>query len=282
VREKVNITDDDIERYYKQNPKKFLTREKLHLRQILLALPKNPEAGQENEVVQKALELRRRLVAGEDFATLAKSYSEGAGADQGGDLGWFNRGGLLSEIEDAAAKLSVGEISQPVRTSLGVHLIKLEGKQGGDPQPLAEVAGKIKDELYAKTMEERFHKWLKTDLRRKYRVDVKLAGVVFRPEDNKEATLSALMASSSRKSKQERTFLSYLNPFSYILKETPIEDDPGEESEAKIVSILGVPLFRKDDYGDLPPDPFVSSEGAKETTESKGFFSTLNPFSSSP
>ena len=64
--------------------------------------------------------------------------------------------------------------------------------------PLATVAPKIKQELLNKAMEERFAKWLKSDLRRKHRVDVKLAGVTFKPEESKEDTVNSLMARSNR------------------------------------------------------------------------------------
>jgi len=280
VRERVNITDEDVERYYRQNSKRFAGPERFHLRHILLSLPKDGGPEQEKEVLEKAQKLRGQIATGEDFAKLAKSFSQGPGANDGGDLGWINRGTLLPELEEAAAKLSVGGVSQPVRTSLGYHLVKLEGKQGGEAPPLEEVAPKIKEDLYARTMEERFQKWLKTDLRRRYRVDVKLPGVVFRPEENKEATLNTLMASSSRKAKQEKGFLSYLNPFSYIVTETPTENDRGEQTNTNIVSILGVPLFRKDTTGEVPPDPFAAPKEKTDTKESKGFFSSLNPFSS--
>lgn len=278
VQEKVSITDEDVERYYQQNKKKFLTRERFHLRHILLSLPQNATPEQQREAMQKALQIRAQLVAGANFAELAKQYSDG-GATDGGDLGWMNRGTLLPEIEAAAVKLSVGEVSQPVRTDVGIHLIRLEGKEGGEALPLPEVAGKIKEELYAKTMEERFQKWLKTDLRKKYRVDVKLSGVVFRPEESKEVTLNKLMASSTSKAKQQKSgVLSYLNPFSYIVKETPTVDENGEETDSRIMSVFGLPLFRTDGGGEVPPDPLAAPEPKKEPTESKGFFSSLNPF----
>ena len=69
---------------------------------------------------------------------------------------------------------------------MGIHIVKLEGRESGNVLPLATVAPKIKEELLNKALEERFTKWVKTDLRRKNRVDVKVAGVVFKPEDSKE------------------------------------------------------------------------------------------------
>lgn len=295
VRKKVNITTEDVERYYRLNPKKFTAQERVRLRHILLSLPAGAAPEREKEVIKRAMEIRSKTLAGADFAKLAHEYSEGAGAAEGGDIGWISRGSLLKEIEEIAFnKLSAGEISQPLRTSLGVHLIKLEVREAGKLLPLAEVQGKIKEELYAKTSDERFQKWLKSDLRRRHRVDVKLPGVVFRPEETKEGTLDSLMASRSRRSKSEPGFLSYLNPLYYIVSETPIEgeDAQGKLSGQNILSIFGVPLF-KTDSGDDVPENFPSLEEINSPTpksekseDSGGFFSSiwkkLNPFSSSP
>lgn len=299
VRKRVNITSEDAERYYRLNPKKFTSQERVRLRHILFSLPAGASPEHEKDVVKKALEIRSRANAGADFAKLAQDYSEGAGASEGGDIGWISRGGLMKEIEEIAFnKLSIGEVSQPVRTSLGLHLIKLEAREAGRLLPFSEVQEKIKDELYAKALDERFQKWLKSDLRKRHRVDVKLPGVVFRPEETKEATVDTLMASRYRKSKSAPGFLSYLNPLSYIVSETPIE---GENAEGKlsgqnIVSIFGVPLFKSDSVDDVPEDalpsleeinsPTLKSEKAEKTEGSGGFFSSiwkkLNPFSTSP
>jgi len=296
VRKRVNITSEDVERYYRLNPKQFTTQERVRLRHILFSLPEGAPPEREKEVMQRMLGIRSRLTAGGDFAKLAQEYSEGAGAVEGGDIGWISRGSLLKEIEEIAFnKLSVGEISQPLRTSLGIHLIKLEGREAGRLSSLSEVQGKIKEELYAKALDERFQKWLKGDLRKRHRVDVKLPGVVFRPEETKEGTVDSLMASSSRRRQDERSgFLSYLNPLSYFVTETPIEGEEarGRLSGQNVVSIFGVPLFKTDSGEDVsedlpsledinnPPPKAGKSEG------SGGFFSsiwkTLNPFSTNP
>ncbi len=296
VRKRVNITSEDVERYYRLNPKQFTSQERVRLRHILFSLPEGAPPEREKEVMQRMLGIRSRLIAGGDFAGLAREYSEGAGAAEGGDIGWIGRDSLLKQIEEIAfSKLSVGEISQPLRTSLGIHLIKLEGREAGRLLSLSEVQGKIKEELYAKALDERFQKWLKGDLRKKHRVDVKLPGVVFRPEETKEGTVDSLMASSSRRRQDERSgFLSYLNPLSYFVTETPIE---GEEAQGRlsgqnVVSIFGVPLFKTDSGEDVsedlpsledinnPPPKSEKSEG------SGGFFSSiwkaLNPFSTNP
>jgi peptidyl-prolyl cis-trans isomerase SurA len=281
VRQKVNVTEEDIERYYRQNQKKFSTQEKFRLRHILLSVAKDESAEAWVEAQQRVAEIRRRTLAGEDFGQLAQKYSQGAGGSAGGDLGWVNRGTLLAEIDTAASKLSVGGISEPVRSSLGVHLLKLEGRQGGEPLPLPDVKASIREELYGKALEERFQRLLKTDLRKKHRVDVKIPGVVFRPEEKPEATVDTLMASSRKTRTQRAGLLSYLNPLSYITSETPIE----ENSDEKIVSVFGMPLFKTDSVDDdVVGDPLAGTASAQPQEKAeKGFFSSIfqsiNPFS---
>ena len=285
VRNKVNITNDDVERYYKLNANKFRSEDRVRLRHILLALPQAATPEEVQAANEKAMDLYKRIVAGADFAELAREYSQGAGQADGGDIGWVSRGKLVSGIEQVAfEKLSVGQVSTPFQTSMGVHIVKLEARESGTVLPLATVAPKIKEELQSKALEDRFVKWLKTDLRRKHRVDVKIAGVVFKPEDSKEGMVDSLMAKSTRSKKQsERTFLSYLNPLSYIVKEIPMEDeDPKSPMAGKsIVNVFGVPLFAKDTVDDVP-DVFApaekSSGGGSSSGQSGGFFDALNPF----
>ena len=283
VRRKVTISDDDVERYYKLNSSKFRNNDRARIRHILLRLAENAPPDTVQSVTAKGKELYKRIAAGEDFATLAREYSQGAGQAEGGEIGWVNRGTLIAGIEEVAfQKLSVGQVSEPFRTTMGVHIVKLEGRDPGTPLPLSSVAPRIKEELTNKALEERFAKWVKTDLRRKHRVDIKIAGVVFKPEDSKEGTVDSLMAKSTKSTRREdRTFLSYLNPLSYIVKETPFEEeDPNNPLRGKsIVSVLGVPLFTTDKVEDAPdvlsPAPQESGKGVVSN-----ILDSLNPFSS--
>lgn len=268
VRTRVNITPEDIERYYQLNQRKFRTEARVRLRHILLSLPREVPAGREEAALEKAREIRTRALSGEDFAVLARSYSEAAGAADGGHIGWVKRGALLAEIEDVAfQKLSVGEVGEPLRTSLGYHVIKLEEKDPGRLRALSEVRDKIREQLYATALDERYQRWLKTDLRKNHRVDVKLPGVVFRPEDTKEGTVDSMLASTARRSrKEERSFWSYLNPFSYILTETPIEGD-GDQAQLgdrNVVSLFGIPLFTTEAADDVAGDPLAPLESTEQ------------------
>jgi len=284
VRRKVTITDDDVERYYKQNQKNFRGDQRARIHHILLSLAENAPSDQVQAATAKANDLYKRIKAGADFATLAREYSEGAGRDDGGDIGWFKRGSLLPGLEEVAfEKLAVGGVSEPFLTSMGIHIVKLEAREAGTVLPLSSVAPRIKEELLNKALEERFAKWVKTDLRRKHRVDIKVAGVVFKPEDSKDDTVNALMAKSTRPTRREdRSVLSYLNPFSYIVKETPFEEEDNKSPLAgkSVVSVFGVPLFTTDTVDDAPdiltpPPPPQEKKGVLST-----IVDSLNPFSS--
>ena len=286
VRKKVNITNEDVERYYKLNAKNYRSEERARLRHILLSLPENAAAEQVQAAAAKATDLRKRIAAGEDFVKLAREFSEGAGQADGGDIGWVKRGTLIHGLEEVAfQKLSVGQVGEPFRTSMGIHIVKLEARETGNVLPLATVAPRIKDELTAKALEERFTKWLKTDLRRKHVVDVKLPGVVFKAEDSKEGMVDSLMAQSTRlNKKQERSWWSFLNPF----KETEFEDEDPKSPVygKKLVSIFGVPLGTADAADDVPDilstAPDKSTASGSGSGQSGGFFSSildsLNPF----
>jgi peptidyl-prolyl cis-trans isomerase SurA len=285
VRKRVNITNEDVERYYKLNSKSYRSDDRARIRHILLSLSEKASPEEVQAATAKGNQLYEQITAGEDFGKMAQKHSDGAGRESGGDIGWVNRGTLLKPIEDVAFdKLSVGQISRPVRSSMGLHLVKLENREMGAVLPLSAVAPKIKEELYAKAMEERYAKWLKTELRRKHTVDVKIDGVVFKPEDSKEDTMGSLMANSSRSSRrEERGLLGYLNPLSYIIKETPSDEteQKGPLAGKSIVSVFGVPLFTTDTIDDSPADVLSSpvQPTDKNSQESGGgFFSRLNPF----
>ena len=286
VRKRVNITNEDVERYYKLNSKNYRADDRARIRHILVSLSEQASPEEVRAAMAKGNDLHQQITAGEDFGKLAQKHSDGAGRESGGDIGWVNRGTLLKPIEEVAFdKLSVGQVSQPVRSSMGLHLVKLESRELGAVLPLSTVAPRIKEELYTKAIEERYVKWLKNELRRKHTVDVKIAGVVFKPEDSKEDVMGSLMAKSPRLNrKEDRGVLGYLNPLSYIIKETPTEqeDQKGPLAGKSIVSVFGVPLFTTDTVDDSPDvlSPTLQSADKNSPAEKSegGFFNRLNPF----
>ncbi len=96
----------------------------------LIAIDKKPTEADEREVLDRIEEIRGEIASGRDFAEMAKTYSEDPmTAEKGGDLGFFGRGDMVGEFEEAAFALDVGEISEPVRTEFGYHLIELEERK---------------------------------------------------------------------------------------------------------------------------------------------------------
>src|SRR5579884_277795 len=113
-----------LEEYGKDVPR---TSEQVHARHILVATE------------DEAKKIREQLVNGADFATLAKEKSIDSTKDKGGDLGWFGRGVMVPEFEQAAFSLKVGEISQPVKTQFGYHIIQVLEKDPNHPVDAAQV-----------------------------------------------------------------------------------------------------------------------------------------------
>ena len=118
--------DAEVEAFYRQ------LSPRIHARHILLPLDANADAAKVDVVYQQALQLRARIVGGEDFSAIAQRYSQDSRSAEGGDLGYFSRESMVSEFADAAFSLTPGTVSQPVRTLYGWHLIKVENTVSGD------------------------------------------------------------------------------------------------------------------------------------------------------
>jgi peptidyl-prolyl cis-trans isomerase C len=99
------------------------------------------------ETEERAQELKAELEAGADFAELAQANSSDGSAAQGGELGWFGEGRMVPEFEAAVRELEVGEVSDPVQSQFGWHLIKLNEKRETSPPPLEQVRVEIENRL---------------------------------------------------------------------------------------------------------------------------------------
>ncbi len=141
---KQSVSQEEIEDYYERHSHEFAQPEQVSARHILVQVDENaPETEQEaarNRIQQIATELEQ----GADFAELAQEHSECPTREDGGDLGTFSRGDMYPEFEDAAFELSPGEISQPVRSSAGWHLIKVQDYVEAETRDLEEVQEEIR------------------------------------------------------------------------------------------------------------------------------------------
>lgn len=99
--------------------------------------------------------MKSELDAGADFATLAKEKSTGPSGPNGGDLGWFTTGRMVPEFEQAVLQLNSGEVSGPVQTQFGWHVILLHERRKTEAPEFEEVRAQLADELRQKAVEDR-------------------------------------------------------------------------------------------------------------------------------
>ncbi|MFQ5667541.1 MAG: peptidylprolyl isomerase [Candidatus Binatia bacterium] len=173
IRGKVNVTPEEVQRYYKAHLADYSTPGRLQVAHILFRLDPDAPAATVAAVTAKAQAVRARIARGADFAEMAKQYSQDPSGKNGGDLGWFKQGELLDDLEAVANKLDVGAVSEPVRTAVGLHIIKLEAREAPAHEDLATLADAIKQKLYNAALEERFQKWLSEDLRARHHVEIR-------------------------------------------------------------------------------------------------------------
>ena len=123
----VYVSDEEISEYYNNHLENYNESPQRKFRYVTLLLEPSPEDTKSAE--DKVNKIYDYAVSGDDFATLAQEYSEGPSAPQGGDLGYFTQGKMVKEFNDAAFALNVNEISKPVKTQFGWHVIKVTDKR---------------------------------------------------------------------------------------------------------------------------------------------------------
>lgn len=149
---KINVSDDDIKKFYDDNPSKFEQPEMVRASHILLStrdMATNEELAADKKAAKRKLaeDLLKRARAGEDFAKLAKENSEDPGSKDNGGEYKFPRGQMVAEFESVAFSLKTNEISDIVTTKFGYHIIKLSEKIPAQKVELAKASPQIKEYL---------------------------------------------------------------------------------------------------------------------------------------
>jgi peptidyl-prolyl cis-trans isomerase D len=133
-------TEDELKKAYADEAARYVMPEKRRASHILISLPANATAKQDKEALEKIQDIARQIHAGANFAAMAKKYSmDSATAAEGGDLGEVRRGVLPKGLEEAVDALKPGEVSKPVRSQYGYHLVKLTALTPEKRRPFAEV-----------------------------------------------------------------------------------------------------------------------------------------------
>lgn len=173
VESKVRLTPEDAQKYYEDHKDEFTTPFRIRASHILL------RSKEEANLVSARLRL------GEDFGEVAKEVSLDPTAQKGGDLGYFEKGHLIPEIEEAAFALDEGEISEIIETSFGFHLIKVTAVIEPRPKDFASVKGEIEDQL---RVEEKSRLFSELTDRLKERADISVNEELLSELDNGAAT----------------------------------------------------------------------------------------------
>jgi len=172
VGSRVSISDEEVKSYYDRHMK---TGGNVQVRasHIFVAIPDGADAAVVAEKQAWAKKLLERARAGEDFAKLAKQYSDDAATrGDGGDLGTFGKDMLPRAIEEIVFAMQPGDLAGPVRADRGFHVIKLVERKVKDAKPLADVQDDIRIQLRQKEMEKQTKTYL-AELRKKTLVDVR-------------------------------------------------------------------------------------------------------------
>ncbi|MGC2332545.1 MAG: peptidylprolyl isomerase [Candidatus Acidiferrales bacterium] len=168
---RMDIGPDEIKKYYDAHKQDFNRPEQVDLAEIFLSTEgKTPE--EIAAIKTKADDLHKRIVNGDDFAELAKRHSEGSTAQDGGELGTYQRGQLAEQLADAVFKLDKNGITDVIQTRTGFEVLKVNEHYQAGVQPLDKVSDQITNILYKQKMDPAMRDYL-AELREESYVTVK-------------------------------------------------------------------------------------------------------------
>jgi len=157
----INIGRDDAMKYYEAHKKEFVKPEQVALRAIEISTDGKQEADLP-DLKKKAEDLLRRIKEGEDFATLAKRFSDGSTAQQGGFLGTYKRGELAKQLEEQVFGMKKNQLTDVIETKQGFLILQVLERYEEGEQPFEKVENEIMDHLYTERMEPALREYLKT------------------------------------------------------------------------------------------------------------------------
>ncbi|MEH6995036.1 peptidylprolyl isomerase [Neobacillus drentensis] len=166
IEPQIEITDEELKTYFDENKDSLGEAEQVKASHILI----------KDESTAK--EIKQKLADGADFAELAKEYSTDEGSkENGGELGFFPRGTMVTEFEDVAFSLPINEISEPVKSDYGYHIIKVEEKKEAKEANFDDSKASIKETLIDEKMESEYTTWLE-EKKKDYDIENSLESVV--------------------------------------------------------------------------------------------------------
>jgi peptidyl-prolyl cis-trans isomerase SurA len=175
VGRRVQITPGEVERYFEQHKQEYVKPESVQLSEILVSTGSDPDdAAKVAAGKAKADDIEAKLHSGGDFAQLAKSFSDGTTAADGGSFGTFHRGdgGLAKVFEDAVFNLKTGQYTDPIRTRQGFIIFKIDQHNPGGVPAYKDVEQDVEQNYYFSRMEPAMRDYL-TQMREEAYIDIK-------------------------------------------------------------------------------------------------------------
>jgi peptidyl-prolyl cis-trans isomerase SurA len=161
VKSKIIIREEDIKEYYEKHKNEFVLKGKVHLAIIVLKQEGLSNKEGSGPLSRQVEDILARLKAGEDFGELAKKFSKGPGAEDGGDVGFFKTSQLDPKLREIIKQMSPGDISEPIVRPSGIQIVKLIDNQEERLKPIEEVRDAIYQIFYQKEVNKKYSAWIK-------------------------------------------------------------------------------------------------------------------------
>jgi peptidyl-prolyl cis-trans isomerase SurA len=168
VRSTVVVSPQEVARELNVHPELAKPGDRVRASHILLRVNDGRPAEQARVLIE---DIHRQLTHGAEFSTLARRYSEDPYAEDGGRMDWIAQGELLPELDAALFSLKVGELSGPIQTRLGFHLVKVEERRKASSLSMTEANRAVYQRIYQQKFQERFDRWL-AELKRRAYIDI--------------------------------------------------------------------------------------------------------------
>lgn len=165
VKSKIIIRDEQLIQYYHEHQEEYKVDGYVHLAGIFLMNEKSEDKGEMAELSRRCEDILARIRDGEDFGEMAREFSKGPGAAEGGDLGRFKTSQLDPELKRILEVMPEGGVSDPIKRGKGIQIIKLIRREAARVKPFEKVKEDIYERLYRGEVDKRYLSWIK-DLRK--------------------------------------------------------------------------------------------------------------------
>ena len=232
VGSKMQMSEAEMRTYYDDHKADFTHEESVHLNEILIPTSENATSAQLAEADAQAKDLEAKLKAGTKFTELAKKYSKGPTAAQGGDLGDFRRGALAKVLEDQTFDLPVGGHTAPIRTRQGYIILQVTEHRPGGTQPMQKVEPQIEQAIYMQKIGPAVRTYL-TRLRDEAYIDIRpgYTDSAASPNETKPTFAAYTPPQPKKKKKQKARHYSETGRYGHATTKAPVQVASATTSE---------------------------------------------------